>query len=129
MWMKLMKNKLFIEKSWGKIAVGISFYCCKTKLAIGLKFGRNLTIGSSYNCWGSILAIESHPNSFWTIRSTWNWPLELRPDLDYQINVGKLGAVGLEDQESRWRHLGWTRSGSSDQHEEAGSHRIKGLGK
>ena len=124
-----MKNKLFIEKSWGKIAVGISFYCCKTKLAIGLKFGRNLTIGSSYNCWGSILAIESHPNSFWTIRSTWNWPLELRPYLDYQINVGKLGAVGLEDQESRWRCPGQTRCGPSDQHGEVGSRRIIGQGK
>ena len=48
--MKLVKNELFIEKNWAKIAVGISFYRWKTKLAVGSKSGRNLTIGSSHSC-------------------------------------------------------------------------------
>ena len=93
--MKLVKNELFIEKNWVKIAVGISFYCWKTKLVVGSKFGWNLIMGSSHSRWGSILVVGSHPTSIWTIRCTWNWPLELGQNLDHRINVGKLGAVGL----------------------------------
>ena len=88
-----MKNELFIEKSYVKIDVGILFYRCKTKLAVESKSRRNMTIGSSHNRWGSILTVGSHPASIWTIRCIWNWPLELRPNLDHQINVGKLGAI------------------------------------
>ena len=95
MWMKLVKNELFIEKNWVKIAVGISFYCWKTKLVVGSKSGRNLIIGSSHSRWGSILVVGSHPTSIWTIRRTWNWPLELGQNLNHRINVGKLGVVRL----------------------------------
>ena len=106
MWMKLVKSELFIEKSWAKIVVGISFYRYKTKLPVWLKSGQNLTIGSSYNCWGSILTVGSHPNSIWTIKCTWNWPLEFGPNQDHQINAGKLGVVESEDQGSKWRRPG-----------------------
>ena len=71
------------------------FYCCKTKLVVWSKSGRNLTIGSSHNRWGLILAVGSHLTSIWTIRCIWNWLLELGPNLDGQINMGKLGVVGL----------------------------------
>ena len=98
------KWAIYRKKSWAKIAVGILFYRCKTKLVVGLKSGQILTIGSSYNCWGSILAIGSHTNSIWTIRCTWNWLLEIEPDLNCLINARKLGAIRSEDQESRWRH-------------------------
>ena len=81
------------DKSWTKIAVGISFYRWKTKLVVGSKSRRNLTIESSHSCWGSIMVVGSHPTSIWTIRCTWNWPLELRPNLDRQINAGKLEAI------------------------------------
>ena len=111
MWMKLVKNELFMEKSWAKIVVGISFYRCKTKLVVGSKSGWNLTIGSSYSRWGSILAVESHSDSIWTIRCTWNWPLELRPNLDSKINARKLGAIGSEDQGSRCRRWFFWKNG------------------
>ena len=76
------------------MVVGILFYHWKTILVVGSKYGRNLIIGSSHSRWGSILAVGSHPTSIWTIRCTWNWSLELGPNLDRQINAGKLGAVG-----------------------------------
>ena len=76
------------------MVVGILFYRWKTILVVGSKSGRNLIIGSSHSRWGSILTVGSHLTSIWTIRCTWNWSLELGPNLDLQINVGKLGAVG-----------------------------------
>ena len=93
------------KKSWAKITIGISFYCWKTKLAIWPKSGQNLTIGLSYSRWGSTLVVGSHPDSIWTIGCTVYWPLELGPDLDRQVNMRKLGAIELEDQESREKAL------------------------
>ena len=79
--MKLVKNELFIEKIWAKIAIGISFYRYKTKLAVGLKSGRNLTIGSSYRHWGF--------NSCYWITSRFN--------LDHQMHMKLTVACVLGD--------------------------------
>ena len=57
MWMKLVKNELFIgeNKIWVKIIVGISFY------------GQNLVVGSSYSRWNTLTTIGSHLDSIWVI--------------------------------------------------------------
>ena len=52
--------RVFIEFFGIKITVGLSKNRCDLFLTVGFDFGLNLTVGSSYICYKSLLTVRSN---------------------------------------------------------------------